>query len=303
MNRKILSRSGDQKGSALIFVIIGMVVVAVLAAGLFSMTSTSAFNQAEAQKATKAYYISESCIRIAASEYKAAANKNTKLVELHNRTLTMPNNQGSCEMEIYPYWFYAPTDVSYAGENPSITLYFPGRTPRANQDGDTNITLPANIDFKGFLKKKGIGGEVYSFTNTTIDSTYTPNTGTLVSLTLDRSETTLNILANSEFYFGYDFPNAGVVGGNLELSVPESLPELTKVFPPEKGMIFLDESCDGNNPIVYSYKSRNESVAEKVTLTNLEYEGECTPDPAPFSGGVKRVYIGKNIGFQSKSKY
>ena len=293
----------SQKGATLVVIIIAMVLIALLGAGLYALTSTSALSQAEAQKSVKAYYISESCLRIAASEYKVAANKNTRLAGLHDQMLTMPNNQGSCKIYIYPYWFYAPTSISYAGANPTITLYFPGRTPRANQDGDTDITLPANVTFKGFLKKKGTGGEVYSFTNTTIDSAYTANTGTRVSLTLYRPETTLNVLANSEFYFGYDFPNAVVVGGNLELSVV-SQPELTKVFPPEKGMIFLDESCDGNNPIVYSYKSRDESVAGKVTLTELEYLGNCPSVPAPFlSGGVKRVYIGRNIGFQSTSKY
>jgi len=68
--RKLFSATTSESGITLIFIIIGMVIVATLGVGLYALNMTSAINQAEAQKAAKAYYISESCVRIAASEYK-----------------------------------------------------------------------------------------------------------------------------------------------------------------------------------------------------------------------------------------
>ena len=148
-------------------IIVAMVVIAVIGAGLYTLTTTSALNQAEAQKAAKAYYISESCIRIAASEYKAAAtstDKNSKLVSLHDNditdtthTFTMPNNQGSCSLQIYPYWFYAPTTTTYPINTTSITLYLPGDVPPAEQDGKCSGCCRGGRPVQGHWPAAGCG--------------------------------------------------------------------------------------------------------------------------------------------------
>ena len=93
-----------------------------------------------------------------------------------------------------------------------------------------------------------------------------------------------------------------ISGDDLVLTLPSNA--LSKILPPERGIIFLDESCDGSNPIIYSYNRRTEPEQGKVALTNLAYLGSCSPEPNPFSaGGEIIIYIGKNIGFRSTANF
>ncbi len=287
-----------QAGSTLVVIIIAIVVVAVLGVGMYTLTSTGQLNQARAQNDAKAYYISESCIRIAASEYKAAdANlKNSKLVALNNKSFTMPENQGSCTVQVYPYWFYANTP-STAGST-SIELYFPGAVPPADQDSNNAINIPNNVE--GRLKNAN--GEVYEFTNTNIESNFTQNAGTKATFTLNAPLGANSIQAGNELFLGFEFSSAVILDGNLVITLPDNA--LSEIFPPERGIIFLDESCDGSNPIIYSYNRRTEPEQGKVALTNLAYLGSCSPEPNPFSaGGEIIIYIGKNIGFRSTANF
>jgi Tfp pilus assembly protein PilV len=302
MNRKILSRTGDQKGSTLVFVIIGMVVVAVLAAGLFSMTSTSAFNQAEAQKDTKAYYISESCLRIAASEYKVAANKNTRLAGLHNQALTMPNNQGSCTMQIYPYWFYATT--AHAANSASITLYLPGAVPPIDEHGSVPITLPANAN----LKMKGSSGAVAVFSSATTGSFNAANGGTAVTFNLSTPFANA-LVAGDEFYLGYNYTSTQATppnsGGNLILNVAVTdINDLTaKMFPPKKGSIFIENS---SNISQYSYDERiinTVASPHTVTLTNIQPIPGAPMPVFPVAVNNTPVYMAKSMGLRATSNY
>ena len=113
----------NQSGATLVAIIVTMLVLAVIGLGIYSLTYTASLNQVIAQRAAKAFYIAESCVRVAASEYKAAANKNATLVSLHNQTFPMPDNQGSCTVLIYPYWFYARNAYSQGAS--SLILYLP----------------------------------------------------------------------------------------------------------------------------------------------------------------------------------
>ena len=322
MNRKIPSRAGDQKGSALIFVIIGMVVVAVLAAGLFSMTSTSAFNQAEAQKDAKAYYISESCIRITASEYKAAtaANKNSKLLELHGKTFIMPNNQGSCTVEIYPYWFYSPAAIPL-GTNP-ITLYMPGAVPRisadeTSEDYKTSVTFPD----KGFLRVKDLN-RIPPWSGTT-ELQYTScsncappytvgNNGTALTFTLNTPLTNATIIGD-EFYLGYEYTPATLpvtlnAGDSLVLNT-DTNDQTAKMFPPEKGSI-LFKGHPSESEKLYQYDARiiNASTTPRtVTLTNIRAipgaPVELNPTFPVTISSNPTIYTVKSIGFRAESHY
>ena len=286
-----------ESGSTLVFVIIAMVVLAVLGVGMYTLTSTAELNQARAQNDAKAYYISESCIRIAASEYKAAAAnlKNSKLVALNNKSFTMPDNQGTCTVKVYPYWFYAQT-ASTPGS--PLQVYYPGAVPPDDQNSDNAISFPNNVEGK----LMNTNGMVYDFTDMNVDSNYTPNVGTRATFTVNPPLDANAIQAGSEIFLGYQFPSAVISGDDLVLTL--SINALSKIFPPERGIIFLDESCDGSNPIIYSYNRRTEPEQGKVALTNLAYLGSCSPEPNPFSaGGEIIIYIGKNIGFRSTANF
>lgn len=289
-------------------VIVAMVVIAVLGMGLYTLTMTSALNQAEAQKAAKAYYISESCIRIAASEYKAAANKNSKLVEMHGKTFTMPNNQGSCTVEIYPYWFYVTT--AYAVGIDSITIYMPGAVPRISADETSaDYTTAVTFPSSGFLRVKDesrspawAGTAELQYTSRS-DPPYTVGAnGTAVTFTLSAPLTNATIIGD-EFYLGYAYtlpvtlPFTLNAGGSLVLNTDTN--DLTaKIFPPEKGSIFFDQL----GIIQLSYDKRNiDTTAHTVTLTNIQALG-TTVMPVTISSNPT-IYMGKSLGLRSTSTF
>lgn len=311
--KKQLKNISSERGAILIAIIISMVVLAIVGATVYTLSSTSALNQAEAQKAAKAYYLSESCVRIAASEYKAAANteKISTLINLQNRTFDMPDNQGSCKIIVYPYWFYASTGQScVSGQTDcKLTLYFPGETPPVDENGTKKIKMNLTSGMTGKLKKKGTSPDVYVFTSASLDDSFTANTGTKAIFTLESPlKSAVTVTAGDEFYLGYDFSGATLAGGNLNLVMPVAEAAAAEIFPPEKGMIFLEEkdSCirpDGKyDPIIYSYELRDVSQTGTLRLTGLQYQGTCSPEPA-FTPGAKTIYIGKNIAFRSESQY
>lgn len=296
-------------GSTLIMIIVGMVVIAVLGVGVYTLSMTAAFNQAEAQKAAKAYYISESCVRIAASEYKAAANKNSKLVELNSKTFTMPNSQGSCTVEVFPYWFYAT--AAYAAGTNSMTIYVPGTVPRISSDEtSTDYTTSVTFPSSGYLRIKDQGRTPAWTGSTELQYTNCSNcappysvgaSGTAVTFTLSAPLTNATIIGE-EFYLGYAYTLPAIpvtinAGDNLVLNIDTN--DLTgKIFPPEKGSIFFDQS----GIIQLRYDKRNiDTDAHTVTITNIQPLGSTTL-PVTITSNP-RIYMGKSLGFRSDATY
>ncbi|MGP8154895.1 MAG: hypothetical protein ACLQBQ_12305 [Smithella sp.] len=93
--RKYFSGLISQTGVTLLIIIIAIVVMAILGAGLFALFSTSLFNQVEAQKTAKAYYLAESGIRVVAGEYYSSTNQNATLISLQNKTFNFPHTGGN----------------------------------------------------------------------------------------------------------------------------------------------------------------------------------------------------------------
>ncbi|PKN89199.1 MAG: hypothetical protein CVU51_01435 [Deltaproteobacteria bacterium HGW-Deltaproteobacteria-1] len=317
--KKHLSKISSEIGATLIMIIVAMVVIAVIGAGLYTLSMTSALNQAEAQKAAKAFYISESCIRIAASEYKWAANKNSKLVELNGKTFTMPNNQGSCAVEIYPYWFY--TTAVYAVGVTSITLYLPGDVPRISENEETtDYTTPVTFPASGYLRIKDedrspawSGTMVLQYTgcsNCPPTPTHTLGAnGTAVTFTLSTPLPSATIIGD-EFYLGYQYTStepAPNVGGDLVLNITDTDDLSAKIFPPRRGSIFVEETSKISQ---YTYDERiiDTSVSpHTVTLKNIQ---AISGAPAPtFPVTVASVipgtpiYMGKSLGLRSTSTF
>lgn len=289
----------NKSGATLIAIIVTMLILAVIGAAIYSLTYTASLNQVVAQRAAKAFYIAESCVRVAASEYKAAANKNATLVNLHNQIFPMPDNQGSCAVLIYPYWFYA-RNVYGLGAS-SITLYLPGEVPRVDEDGSTTISLFAG----GNLKIKGASGAVAVFNNAAIGTFSSPG-GTPVTFTLS-TPFNVAIAVNDEFYIGYNYtstvsPNAG---GNLilNISVSDANDDTAKIFPPSKGSIFVDS---GGVISQYVYDERIISTTSNphtVTLTNMRAVPGAPAPVWPVVINNTPIYMGKSLGLSSTSTY
>lgn len=292
----------SQKGSTLIVIIVTMVVLAIIGTAIYSLTYTARLNQVVAQRATKATYIAESCVRVAASEYKASANKISTLISLHNQSLIMPNNQGSCTVLIYPYWLYARD--TYAAGTSSINLYFPGDVPKVDENSDESLVLRAG----GLLKIKKAGSTTnYSpavFSDADEDD-FSAASGTQVTFTLSTTFSTA-IAAGDLFYLGYNYTSiasAEIAGENLVLNIPagDTNNDTAKIFPPSKGSIFVEA---GGKISQYSYDQRIIIPDTSVTLTNIQaIAGPWKPVTISNTDPGTPIYMGKSIGFRSKSKY
>ena len=294
----------SQNGATLVVIIITMVASAVIGIAIYSLTYTASLNQVVAQRAAKAFYIAESCVRVAASEYKASANKNATLVSLHNQTFPMPNNQGSCTVEIYPYWLYATTAYN-AGVSP-IIIYLPGALPKVDENSDEPLVLRAD----GLLKIKKAGSTTnYSPAEFSAASagTFSAASGTPVTFTLS-SPFTVAIVAGDLFYLGYKYTSSSTApnaGDDLVLNIPagDTNNDTAKIFPSSKGSIFVEA---GGAISQYSYNERIISSGT-VTLTNIQaIAGAPTPVwPVTISNTAPGtpIYMGKSIGFRSKSEY
>jgi type II secretory pathway pseudopilin PulG len=315
--RKYFSVIISSKGVTLLLIIIAMVVIAILGAGLFVLFSTSSFNQVEAQKTAKAYYLAESGIRVAASEFVHSTDKNTTLINLQGKTFNFPDTGGSFALQIYPYWFYVKTAPA---SSTSIRLYIPGKLPPLNSDSSTLMT----IAYPGILKLKNYT-RVGVFTSApsvgSLDANGTPVTFTIVSNspcpTLPCNVFPYSISAGSELYIGYVYNSSQAIvqGGDLVFNDPN---HTAQIYPPASGSINIAQP-DGIYQ--YTYESRIPQTIDpgalpsSFTLHNIQPAAGVSPAPKfpvvikydnanPYDvSKTTQIYLGKTLGIQSASRY
>ena len=319
-----------QSGATLVVIIITMLVVAVVGIVLYSITDTSTMNQSVAQGAAKAFYLAESGIRIAASEYKAAtaATKDATMIALHLKTFTMPDNVSTIEIEIYPYWLYATTADVTNSTSTTLYLHLPGGVPPIDDTGTTAITFPTSGLLKIEDARAGRPSAWVGDTTTTTVASYTNLTnanvgsfnaasgGTPVTFTLSSSfpDAANQIYAGDEFYIGncsYTSTQPASQGGDLILALdPADTNDYTaKIFPPQQGTIFV-VSAVTKAVSQYSYDLRDTTTPHTVRLTNIQPINGVLPLPdfplSAVSGTVltgTQIYVGKSVGFRSASTY
>lgn len=106
----------DQKGAVLVAVVITMIIFATLGAMMLSFFTTSTFSQLGGSKGMRTFYLAESGLRYAASQYINAANeaaRETVLEGMHNDTYSLA--EGQFNLQVYPYWYQ--TTALPAGTN------------------------------------------------------------------------------------------------------------------------------------------------------------------------------------------
>jgi len=311
---KCLIINKRQSGSTMIVIIVVMVIVAVLVGAVYTLNTTALFTQTVAQRASKALYLSESGIRVAQSEYRAAVEADTagntftvhsKLPSLHNKNFPLPDNAGAFTAYVYPYWFYARTDIP-AG-TATVTLYLPGDLPRKD-DTDTAVTIPSS----GFLRIKdsgrpsGAAAWTGSSTvpydnfnnNTDIAAFHAGNGGTALTFKLSTPFAD-PLVADDEFYIGYaTTTDATVSANNLIFYVTDA--NTAYMYPPAQGTVFVDK---GSLPhLKYDLRIIDGSVSPvKVTLTNIQDLSGNPASPTIMRDDI--IFIGKSIGFRSTSTF
>jgi len=125
------SRARRQNGSILVGLIVTMLIISVLGASLLPLTSSSIFTLLETNTSTRAYFLAESGLRFAGSEYLAADEKdrNDTLEKLlHNKDFTLAENEGKFNIKVYPYYF-VPTSDPYG--TTTLSTNVPGGYPEA----------------------------------------------------------------------------------------------------------------------------------------------------------------------------
>ena len=330
ISQKYFAARKSPAGATLVIIILSLLVLTVIGVAIYALTSTAALNQAVAQKAARAFYLAESGIRVASSEFRSVLQfdaagiddyvaRNNKLISLQGQVFPLPNNQGQFSLDMSSDWLYAQTAQSGA----TVTLYFSG-------DVRSGLTFPAG----GILKRKGYTNiTANSFFNTVpvIGNFSAPN-GTSITFKFPGAYPyTFN--ANDEGYIGYAFnpspssPQTVNAGGNLVLNNTNNT---AAIFPPENGTIYIEHIATYAAPSVgsgqsysvisqYTYDVRIPYVINPaappatVTLQNIQAVSG-TPAGFPlvivYSAGnptnltlTSRIYLGKTLAIQSTSTY
>lgn len=100
-------------GSALIGIIVTILVFAGLGAAIVPMISSSQLHRTAAGRSDQAYYLAESGLRYAASQYLNATGETaqfTALDNLHGIVHRLQGNQGQFTVSVNPYYFLVDVD-------------------------------------------------------------------------------------------------------------------------------------------------------------------------------------------------
>jgi len=262
------------RGSILIGLIITMVIMAVLAAAMLPIFSSSYMNQVYADLGRKAYYMAESGLRYAAYNYRYAttdAAKDQSLTDMNNRTYNLPNS-GSFTTVMYPLWFNTTANTSSGAA--SVAANVPGVMPSEF----------SGSSFGGYLQVKS-----YSSSNSSAIGYYSYSAFSVSGTTITFSGLSASAPTSSSFpattYPVILLPMAKTTqvsltkGGNLTLNATGA-----GAFPLYNGSFTLIKASDTTGTqinvnslaTVFSYKTRVGSTLYNVTITDANQNTNWT---------------------------
>jgi Tfp pilus assembly protein PilX len=234
----------NNKGNVLVGLVVTMLIFAVLAAGMVSLTSTSTSNQVTANSTARAYYLAESGFRYAASEYLNTGDldsdnaveddRNMILAGIHNVEFSLSDPTEKFRLRFYP--FYYTTAIAH---NPSTTnllvTKFTGVQP-------ADLTVPAT----GKLEiRDSITGKESIYDYTAYDDISGTFTLTSVISEMIYDEMIVKPVAN---------PSGGsTMTQNSNLTLANA-----STFPPRNGKFKI-------TGIKYAYVFRNGNTLENIT--------------------------------------
>ena len=299
----------SQSGVSLLIILISILVLAVLAAGMYALTSTSIFNQVSSQKTMRAFYLAEAGPRIVVSEYRGQApgvNRINTLLRLNGSTFNAGG--GTIKLDIYPYWFYAVNPIAIGTR--AVTLNLAGNVPRA-VDGVNHITFPA----RGILKLVGETSVAQYTAVAIVVESDTPGTPSSVQFTVPAG-IPYTLAANDELVIGFVQNENGnpifTNGQNVNLTgdlVINTTGNIAAFLPSEDGYFSLALPDH-----IYQFRyDRRQTAAGITTLTNIQcaVAGQC---PNPFTVIYKasnltdpafstHIYLGKVLVIRSTGTF
>jgi len=232
------------RGSILIGLIFTMVVIAILAAAMLSMFSSSYMNQVYTDQGRKAYFMADSGFTYAAHKFFEAAGEAAKeavLADMNGKTYTFANGN-SFKLDFYPYWL--KTQSTAVGSTTLITESL-GHVPTQL----SSLTA-------GYIR---VGDKYYSYTSTSSGS-----------LTFNGISPSLPMItAGNDVLFVALSNNGGATvtnGGNIVIN------NGAEAFPLLRGVFWFDEphTPAGILPKTkFYYERRIGNVLHNVTL--VEY--------------------------------
>jgi prepilin-type N-terminal cleavage/methylation domain-containing protein len=237
-HRKLSPVADNNQGNVLVGLVVTMLIFAVMAAGMVSLTSTSTSNQVTSNSTARAYYLAESGFRYAASEYlntgdldfdgETIDNRNQRFETLHDVEFTLSNPNEKFRLRFYPYYF--TTTVNHTPGNSSIQIKFSGAQP-------ADLTVPAT-------GKLEIGSYIYSY------GSYNAGTGVFGSLSPVLQET---IIDNMSVTPVANPSGSETVTQNDTLTLSDA-----SAFPIVNGIFKI-------NGDKYAYVSRNGNILQNIT--------------------------------------
>jgi prepilin-type N-terminal cleavage/methylation domain-containing protein len=243
-HRKFSRLVSSNSGNVLVGLVVTMLIFAVLAAGMVSLTSTSTSNQVTANSTARAYYLAESGFRYAASEYLNTGDldsdntveddRNMILNGIHNVEFSLSDPTEKFRLRFYP--FYYTTAIAH---NPSTTNFlvtkFTGVQP-------PDLTVPAT----GKLEiTDSITGKEAIYDYTAYDALSGTFTLTSVISEMIYDEMIVKPVANPS--------GAGTMTQNSNLTLANA-----STFPARNGKFKI-------NGIKYAYVSRNGNTLQNIT--------------------------------------
>ncbi len=276
----LLPNPAAQKGSILIGLIAAIVVMSALGAAMLPMFSSSYMNQAYSDHGRKAYFLAESGFRYAAGEYLNAgseAAKETVLAEVHDKTFTLNNNQGSFTTRVYPFW---TESSSFSGSTLSSTIS--GTIPDELKTGTGGYIRVEDSGFFSYSSRSGSGTTV-SF------SGLSPATNP----------------GSSKEIFPIALPNSTQTiteGGNLTLTSTGA-----DAFPPLNGNFTIATPLPaGVDPrSVFNYEKRVGNTLHNITLadSNQTWTNFQVTSGAITSSGTTKFVLEKFLRLSSTGNY
>jgi prepilin-type N-terminal cleavage/methylation domain-containing protein len=233
------------RGSILIGLIVTMVIVAVLAAAMLPMFSSSYMNQVYADQGRKAYFLAESGFTYAQHQFFEAnteAAKEAVIADMNGKTYTFADGN-SFKFDIYPYWF--KTRATAGGSTALVTDSLAGFPFNALSAGNIRVGSAAG------------GYNYYSYTSASAGSLTFSGLSPSLQPTDAGLDVQLVALSNNG---GNTVGN----GGNIIISNGAG------AFPEFNGTFTFDPTPAGIPPgTVFRYERRTGNALQNVTLSDL----------------------------------
>jgi len=237
------------RGSILVGIIITMVVIAVLAAAMLPLFSSSFMNQVHADQGRKAYFLAESGYSYAAGRFLWAGTDSARdavINELNGKTCNLLNNAGSFTTQVSPFWLKVNT---LTVNTDTLTASYMASLPdelKSSCSGSPCGYLQVGGDFYSYTGRS-IGSGSVSFSGLSPVAAKTYAAGAMVLPVAKTRGSTQNLNAS---------------GGNLELSGNgyNVLPEYNGIFsfqPTPSGL--------SSSTVQFNYKYRKNNMLYNIT--------------------------------------